>query len=152
MRKLTNNQTRLLEAAASRKDGSVLPIPEDLAFKGGALTSSLKALENRGVIEKARTGKSITWTITTSGYEAIGRELPACRIATGSAKRSTKADAIAALLRRPDGAPMPHIMRATNWQAHSVRAAISGLRKRGLAVSRTVTDDGISTYHIADAQ
>ncbi len=151
MRKLTNNQKRLLEIAAARDDGSVLPIPEDMTLKGGALTSSLKALEARGVIERNQTGDSTAWAITAKGYEAIGREPPACRVAGGSAKRSTKADAIATLLRRPDGAALPDIMHATKWQAHSVRAAISGLRKRGMAVIRTVTDDGISNYRIADA-
>ena len=152
MRKLISNQKRLLETAAARDDGSVLPIPEDMTLKGGALTSSLKALEKRGFIEQTQAGESKIWTITATGYDAIGREAPAVRLATGSAKRPTKADAIAALLRRPDGAVLPDIMHAMKWQAHSVRAAISGLRKRGLAVIRTVTDDGISTYRIADAK
>ena len=79
-----------------------------MALKGRALSSSLKALEKRGFIEQTQAGEPKIWTITATGYNAIGREAPAVRLATDSAKRPTKADAIAVLLRRPDGAaPTP---------------------------------------------
>jgi hypothetical protein len=56
--------------------------------------------------------------------------------APDSRARSTKADQIIALLKRPSGATLKAIMAVTGWQAHSVRGFISGhLRKRmGLEV------------------
>ncbi|WP_145974994.1 DUF3489 domain-containing protein, partial [Ruegeria atlantica] len=38
----------------------------------------------------------------------------------------------------------------TGWQSHSVRAALSGLRKKGVTIERRASDkpDGSSTYHL----
>ena len=49
----------------------------------------------------------------------------------------TKLAALILALRRPSGASIPELMAATNWQAHSVRGAISrSLRKKlGLNIS-----------------
>ncbi len=40
------------------------------------------------------------------------------------------------LLRRADGATIVDLTQATGWLAHTTRAAITGLRKRGYAVTR----------------
>jgi hypothetical protein len=45
--------------------------------------------------------------------------------------------------------PIRDLTKATAWQAHSVRAAITGLRKRGFQVERS-NEDGVSRYRIAD--
>lgn len=54
------------------------------------------------------------------------------------------------LVRRKTGASIEEMVRATGWQAHSVRGAISGtLRKRlGLTVERSKTD-GVTRYRVA---
>jgi len=41
-----------------------------------------------------------------------------------------------ALLERAEGASVTEIAAVTGWQAHSVRAALSGLRKRGVVIER----------------
>ena len=66
-----------------------------------------------------------------------------------SSARSTKADQILALLKRPSGATLKTIMAVTGWQAHSVRGFISGqLRKRmGLEV-RSLERNGDRVYTI----
>lgn len=148
MRKLTKIQERLLEAAAARDDGSVLPAHSDQGPKKRPPTTSLKALETRGMIEHSSPKFSDGWRITAAGYEAIGM-VP--REPTNT-KPATKADEIAGLLRGPDGATMSEIMGATRWQAHSVRAAISGLRERGMTIIRSEADDGQSRYCIANAR
>jgi hypothetical protein len=50
--------------------------------------------------------------------------------------RQTKAALLRALLEAPGGASLTHIMAETGWQAHTVRAALTGLRKRGLHIAR----------------
>ncbi len=64
-------------------------------------------------------------------------------------QRKTKQVQILGLLRRKKGATIRDLTKATAWQAHSVRAAITGLRKRGFQVERS-NEDGVSRYRIAD--
>ena len=74
---------------------------------------------------------------------------PAPSIATtgGKAKRrginppATKQAAMIDLLKRPKGARISDLMKATGWQAHSVRGAISGTLKKKLGL--TVTSEPI---------
>ena len=60
---------------------------------------------------------------------------------------SKKAAAIA-LLRRAGGATLKELMKATGWQAHSVRGFISGILKKqmGMKVKSSKTADGERTY------
>ncbi len=56
----------------------------------------------------------------------------------------TKAALLRAMLDAPGGASLASLMAATGWQAHTVRAALSGLRKAGIVLDRTkVADDTI---------
>ena len=45
---------------------------------------------------------------------------------------------LVALLLADTGASLEEMMEATGWQAHSVRAALTGLRKRGFAIERHI--------------
>ncbi len=62
--------------------------------------------------------------------------------------RRTKADVILDPLKRPKGAGIANLVKATGWQKHSVRAALSGLRNRGIAVERIVDDRGNAIYRV----
>lgn len=57
-------------------------------------------------------------------------------------KRS-KIDSVMAMLRRPKGASVADLCKATGWQAHSVRGAMSATikKKLGLTVTSTKIDD-----------
>ena len=65
--------------------------------------------------------------------------------------KTTKAQTVEKMLRRPSGATLAQLQKATGWQPHSVRAAMSGLRKRGVAVTRTREGTAPSVYRIGDA-
>ena len=62
---------------------------------------------------------------------------------------SKKADVLE-LLRRSDGATLAEIMKATGWQAHSVRGFISGSlsKKMGLKVESFKRPEGERVYRI----
>ena len=62
--------------------------------------------------------------------------------------RRTKAGTILDLLQRPTGASIAELTKATGWQPHSVRAALTGLRKKGREVVRTKDDQGVTRYFI----
>ena len=54
------------------------------------------------------------------------------------------------LLKRPEGATLAVLMKATEWQAHSVRGFLSGTvgKKLGLNVTSTKVEDGERTYSV----
>ena len=66
------------------------------------------------------------------------------------ARDGSKAAAILDLLKRKDGATLKELMKATEWQAHSVRGFLSGTvgKKMGLTVTSTKADDGERTYSV----
>ena len=68
----------------------------------------------------------------------------------GAARDGSKAAKILDLLRRADGGSLKELMKATGWQAHSVRGFLSGTirKKLGLKVASTRTEDGERTYSI----
>ena len=66
-----------------------------------------------------------------------------------AAGEGTKTEKVLALLRQPSGATLTALMRATQWQAHSMRGFISGqLGKRmGLRV-KSFRRDGDRVYRL----
>ncbi|MEM0989791.1 MAG: DUF3489 domain-containing protein [Pseudomonadota bacterium] len=86
MTKLTDTQATLLAYAAAREDGSVLPPPETLKARGGALDRILRSLLKRGLVQEVRgadpeatwreadDGAAIGLHITTVGLDTIGIE------------------------------------------------------------------------------
>lgn len=51
--------------------------------------------------------------------------------------RATKVEILRKLLSRKSGADLAALQSATGWQPHSVRAALSGLRKAGYIIDRS---------------
>ncbi len=67
-----------------------------------------------------------------------------------TARAGSKKAAVIALLKRPKGATLQDLMKATGWQAHSVRGFLSGsLRKHlGLKVKSSKSADGQRAYQL----
>ena len=155
--KRSSAQSLLLRNAARRDDGRVIP-PETL--RGGARAKVLTALLQRGWIEPADGGH----TLTDAGYAAIGQQRPAppnevqpvdaiddLQLLEGIPMRpGTKLAALVMALRRPQGATSLQLMLATGWQPHTVRGAISGMlrKKLGLNVVLAHNDTGERVYRI----
>ncbi len=55
------------------------------------------------------------------------------------------------MMRSAAGATVAQMGAKTGWQPHSVRAALTGLRKRGLGITREKNDAGVTVYRIAEA-
>jgi len=66
-------------------------------------------------------------------------------------REGSKKATVLELLRRKQGATLADIMKATGWQAHSVRGFISGAlgTKMGLTIESAKRDDGERVYSIA---
>ena len=65
-------------------------------------------------------------------------------------RKNTKQTQVVALLKRSGGATLQHLMRATGWQAHSVRGFISGAlgKKLRLKIESFKTGRGERAYRI----
>jgi len=63
--------------------------------------------------------------------------------------RPSKKAAVIALLKRPDGAAISDLIGVTGWQVHSVRAALTGLRKEGKDLVRAKDATGVTHYRLA---
>jgi hypothetical protein len=84
----------------------------------------------------------------TVGNSETGRQPPASPPSRAAAKRDSKTDRVVTLLSRAEGATLAEIISLTGWQAHSARAALAGLRKKGHDIERTKRDDA-TCYRIA---
>ena len=69
-------------------------------------------------------------------------------MAKPASQTTPKTQVIAKLLGRKNGASMAQLQNATGWQAHSIRAAISRLRKKGVTVLLTRSAKGSDVYAI----
>lgn len=70
--------------------------------------------------------------------------------APGATPRATKANKVLELLRRADGATLEELIAATGWLPHTTRAALTGLRKKGHAITRDKRD-GATCYRVPAA-
>jgi hypothetical protein len=60
--------------------------------------------------------------------------------------RTTKPDTILKLISRKSGAALAQLEEATGWQPHSIRAALTGLRKKGHEIKRDKNRKGVTIY------
>ena len=64
-------------------------------------------------------------------------------------RTESKGAKILELIGRPKGASLAEIMKATSWQAHSVRGFLStSAKKHGLKIESTKTEAGDRVYSI----
>ena len=96
----------------------------------------------RIAVAKGKPTRRSTGAVSTSNIGA--------KFATADSGRSgTKIAKVVSVLRGPKGATIAALQKATGWQAHSVRGAISGTIKKKLGltvVSERVGD--VRTYRV----
>ncbi len=66
-------------------------------------------------------------------------------------RAGTKQATLIDMLKKPGGASIAQMGAKTGWQPHSVRAALTGLRKRGFDITREKNDAGVTVYRLAEA-
>ncbi len=179
MAKLTDTQLVILNTAAKRDSRLLLPFSRTLKINKGPLTSVIKSLIAKDLIEeRAATKDEKEWrtddevryslVITDAGLQALGIETehpaaetaanpkPSVTTAKGAPsdakpKKGGKLDGVLTLVRRAGGATIADLQASTGWQPHSVRAALTGFRKQGIEITRSKNGDGVTKYTSAPA-
>jgi Protein of unknown function (DUF3489) len=127
---------------------------EQANAKGAAATQQPNAAKGARVAPRAR---RVAPAKPRSGKEATsGKGRPKSQKGAKGAKagvgarEGSKAAKVLALLRRPDGATLKELMKATGWQPHSVRGFLSGAvgKKMGLKLELTKADACERSYSI----
>ena len=167
---LNPNQQAILQQAVQDSGGKIAWFPEHI--KGGARAKVLEGLFKRTLI----TPDGDDWVVAAEGYDALGLPRPGAlpptitlddpelesAVTTAEAswqsakdkapriRADSKQALVIALLQRPEGATIPQIMEATQWQQHTVRGTLAGsLKKRlGLIITSTKEVGGQRVYRI----
>jgi hypothetical protein len=87
--------------------------------------------------------------VTTTGSQVVEAtaDIPAAAPNLSAPRGGTKLARVLELLQRDCGATLEELIAATDWLPHTTRAALTGLRKRGCAVTIDRHDKGRgSTY------
>ena len=97
-----------------------------------------------------RTRKPLTIVATNATAADEGQIAPAVMVPTATAepepaKPISKQAQLAGLLTRDAGATLNQMIAATGWLPHTTRAALTGLKKKGYAISSNKVD-GVRTY------
>jgi hypothetical protein len=94
---------------------------------------------------KTKSGKK-----ATRAKERTKAPKVANRSKSAGAREGSKTAKVLGLLRRPDGATLKELMKATNWQSHSVRGFLSGTigKKFGLKVTSAKGESGERSYSV----
>jgi hypothetical protein len=97
---------------------------------------------------KPKSGKKATPAKKAAKTAKVAKK--AGKAKPAAAREGTKTEKVLDLLKRPDGASLKEIMKATSWQPHSVRGFLSGTvgKKLGLTVASTKGADGERNYSI----
>lgn len=105
----------------------------------------------------AKPKKHLKATARPSAKSKVKKAMPATKgkespkHAVPREPRQTKAATVEAMLCRRQGASLEAICTATSWQAHTCRAFLTGLRKKGKNVIRDKGTDGTTIYRIGPA-
>jgi hypothetical protein len=163
----TDLQLILLSTAAAREDRNVLPLKDCIADKTAAVAKAIALLIKRAlIIEQPETNPVRAWrdddsgrtglAITDAGLalldgapvEVAGAADDAASTSVSSApapppapRPASKITAVLTLLRRPAGATSAALIEATGWLPHTMRAALTGLRKKGHIIERSRHDE-----------
>ena len=106
------------------------------------------AADEPGVAKKPHTGARKANRTATKAQSGKTRKGGKARPKAAHARRGSKTAKILHLVKRPGGATLKDLMKATGWQAHSVRGFLSGTmrQKMGLAVTSTQSDNRERSY------
>ena len=171
MTKLNDTQLVLLTSASKRDSGNILPFPDSLTSKPPQIRTAIARLIDCGLVDEVEVPISepcwreederrLGLILNDAGRSAIGliapaeipqqEELDSKPVKKSEIREGTKQALLLRLIQREHGATNAQIREATGWLSHTARAAITGLRKRGISIE-IETLEGTSRYRCIEA-
>ena len=149
--KTTSTTIDTTETAAVAEQGAPVAPEKETSKKGASKKAGAPKAK-----KAAKRGKSTSEKAPAAKPAAKNEAKPATKKAAKGKEAKvprefSKKAIVLDLLRRPKGATLAEIAKATDWQNHSIRGFISGnlTKKMGLTVESTKNDAGERTYRIA---
>jgi Protein of unknown function (DUF3489) len=143
-------------AIESRKEGATKIFEKATANRGrrGAAGKAAEAPGAKANQRKVRREgmQDVKTKLAASRKKGLAREAPSKSQASPSPlswcpRAGSKQALLISLLMAAEGAPLDKIVVATGWLPHTVRAALTGLRKRGYAIARFQESGGKSSSY-----
>jgi hypothetical protein len=169
---------RLLALPAGLKGGAAGKVGAKLIDAG--LVREIAAKSETSVWRRDRkTDQAFALKLTAAGLKAVAAQRNASDATSAPkaelAKRKSDSDAhpaakasaasdiraprdgskisqVVILLQRENGATLEEMVKTTGWLAHTTRAALTGLRRRGFTIERRGRETGPRSYAIAVSQ
>ena len=170
-------QDAVLTAAATRRYGHVLPLPEGADATAPKMAKLLNGMLAGGLIEEHSTssantawrsdeqGKHVLLRITEAGRQAVGAApvaeatqsptiapatMPApaaCRPTDQPRAPGGKLGQVLLAVRTQEGASLSDLVALTGWLPHTVRASLTRLRQGGVPIA-LIQHDGQKRYRV----
>ncbi len=163
MTKISDTQSRILKAASKQPKTDVREFMKDLkspAIRDKVVTSML----NNGLVAEDPDAEGVSYIISEAGFAAIGKKpsaapvkvekkkaaaaekAPAKKAAKENPERTSKKQTMTDMLTRKEGTTIAQLMKALDWQKHSVHGAMANLKKEiheknGQTITATVEGD-----------
>ena len=121
------------EAATPAAEATARPTAATAPTRGNLRAAAQAVLEAWDDEENQRYGlvdAIDALRVALAGTTRAHRDLGAPR----APRAGTKQQAVLALLRRAEGATIAQIVEATQWQSHTVRGFLAGLKRKGITV------------------
>jgi hypothetical protein len=139
---MTNAEATITENAATvaEKGAHVAP---------GKASSKKGASPKKGAPKGQKAAKGKTKASPKKGNKASKNAKAASAEEASTPRAESKGAKILELIGRPKGATLAEIVKATDWQKHSIRGFLStAAKKHGLKIESTKTEAGERVYQI----
>ena len=140
---MTNAEATITENAATVAEQGAHVAPEKASSKKGTT-------QKKGAPKGHKSAKGKAKASPKKGASAGKKAKPAAHAKEASAPRAeSKGAKILELIGRPKGATLAEIVKATDWQKHSIRGFLStAAKKHGLKIESTKTEAGDRVYSL----
>jgi uncharacterized protein DUF3489 len=148
---MTNSETTAADKAATVAEQGAHVAPEKASSKKGA-TRRQGAPKGQKTAKGGKAKAAVPKKGANAGKKAPKREraTPAAAKKASTPRPESKGAKILEMIRRAKGATLAEIMKATNWQAHSVRGFIStASKKHGVQIESSKNEAGDRVYKLA---